>query len=462
MDVCSVAGDDVGEVDVVGGEVVAEATAEHVVGDAGEHPGGHAEPGEPHGDVRRAAAGAGLEILRHRRRYEIDQRLARDGDDALTASRCTDDPLPSSGRAPRARRAYRVGPRCRDARAAHPHDRAAPHLADGWRAAPRGLDRRCEAWTDAAWCEAGLRYAGGAGGGAAHVVRSAGWPRAACPAGAGSGGARGRLGVAGSGPAPLTRAKIGQPVATAFLPAGVTANHTLPDALASGVARRLVAAVAVDRPAADRELQLAVGALDGVDGGPHPRRRASPPSPPPRTRRAPAATAWRRSRCSWTSRAWACPCRSGRACSRCRRRRRCRARRSGSRSAPGPRAAAGAGGAAGAATGAGEGTPAIVLLVPHAPSETAAAAASATRGAHECGSWRSSGMRPGDLPGVAAFTAAGVAPVHRPLPRMRRSRHGSPAAPAARPGGDAPRSHGLPLGAGRAAPRLRHPGCAVR
>ena len=160
--------DDVGEVDVVGGEVVAEATAEHVVGDAGEHPGGHAEPGEPHGDVRRAAAGAGLEVLRHRRRYEIDQRLARDGDDALTASRCTDDPLPSSGRRPA--RPSRLSCRAAmpDARAAHPHDRAAPHLADGWRAAPRGSDRRCEAWTDAAWCGAGrgcgMRGRGGRSG----------------------------------------------------------------------------------------------------------------------------------------------------------------------------------------------------------------------------------------------------------------------------------------------------------
>jgi hypothetical protein len=31
-----------------------------------------------------------------------------------------------------------------------------------------------------------------------------------------------------SGPHPLTRPKFDQPVATAFLPAGVTANHTLP------------------------------------------------------------------------------------------------------------------------------------------------------------------------------------------------------------------------------------------
>src|SRR5690348_17350071 len=46
----------------------------------------------------------------------------------------------------------------------------------------------------------------------------------------------------------------------------------------------------------------------------------------------------------------------------------------------GPAGAVGAGAAAGAATGAGEGTPVTVLLVPHAPSETAAAAASATRG----------------------------------------------------------------------------------
>jgi len=75
---------------------------------------------------------------------------------------------------------------------------------------------------------AGLRYAGGAGGGAAHVVRGvaarslpgrSGVGRRARPA------LRSPWSVA---PHPLTRAKIGQPVATAFLPAGVTANHTLP------------------------------------------------------------------------------------------------------------------------------------------------------------------------------------------------------------------------------------------
>ncbi len=130
---------DVAEVDVVGRQVLAQATAEQVVREAGEHPRGHAEPGEPHGDVRRAAPGTGFEVLRHRRRDEVDQRLACHGDDALTAGAMTagaltagllpraakpnaavDVPfishvgrLPPRDGAPRARRTYRVGTRCR-------------------------------------------------------------------------------------------------------------------------------------------------------------------------------------------------------------------------------------------------------------------------------------------------------------------------------------------------------------
>jgi len=61
---------------------------------------------------------------------------------------------------------------------------------------------------------AGLRYAGGAGGGAAHVVRGV--------------AARSLPGRSGVGRRARPVGGSAQPVATAFLPAGVTANHTLP------------------------------------------------------------------------------------------------------------------------------------------------------------------------------------------------------------------------------------------
>ena len=51
-------------------------------GDAGQQPGGDAEPGEAERDVRRAAAGRDLEVPADRRGYEVDEGLTGDGDDA--------------------------------------------------------------------------------------------------------------------------------------------------------------------------------------------------------------------------------------------------------------------------------------------------------------------------------------------------------------------------------------------
>jgi len=72
------------------------------------------------------------------------------------------------------------------------------------------------AWTGAARLGLTLRSGAGCGGGAAHVVRSAEVAARSLPGRSGVG--RRARPVGGSA----------QPVATAFLPAGVTANHTLP------------------------------------------------------------------------------------------------------------------------------------------------------------------------------------------------------------------------------------------
>ena len=218
MDVCSVAATTWSSCDAVAAEVVAEAAAEHVVGDAGEHPGGHAEPGEPDRDVRRAAARGGLEVSADGRRDEVDERLARDGDDAVDRIGV---PMtaPLVGTAPRAPVGPIVSGRDAGRQSGRPHDRAAPDLADGWRA--RGLDgaARRRGRGGAAVAGGGARTWCGARGGRAQPAR---------PERGRAARAAGRRSPWSVDPHPLTRAKIGQPVATAFLPAGVTANHTLP------------------------------------------------------------------------------------------------------------------------------------------------------------------------------------------------------------------------------------------
>src|SRR2546423_2989034 len=132
--------------------------------------------------------------------------------------------------APRARRAYRVGPRCRapDRPVVAINTRGPDTRAPRAHFAPR-LRR-------ATGCEVPGQAAAPAGPEQSRVARAAG---SACGDGL----------LAGRG----------------------HREPRLADALARGVARRLVAAEPVHRPAADRELQLAVGPLDRAHGGPvHP------------------------------------------------------------------------------------------------------------------------------------------------------------------------------------------------
>src|SRR5690606_13113594 len=84
------------ELHAVAGEVLADAAAEHVVGDAGEQPGGHPEPGERHRHVGGAPAGRGLEVVADGRRDHVVQRLAREGDDPVLCRADRQPPSPQS------------------------------------------------------------------------------------------------------------------------------------------------------------------------------------------------------------------------------------------------------------------------------------------------------------------------------------------------------------------------------